>query len=134
MLQRHQNTRFYWKIKRIGSLSWLKTFFNTICNLFVFVPFIDHQVHILQIWCLWNNRTHQRNVPFIWEQNEKNYLETIHPFNDIFEYAVLQHQWLFYCHRNFLDFPPNAIIEVGLSKHNNNTNKLVHNMKKNKVH
>ena len=61
-------------------------------------------------------------------------LEMIHPFDDIFGYAVLQHRWLFYCHHNFLDFPPNAIIEVGLSKHNDNTNKLVHNMKKNKVH
>ena len=61
-------------------------------------------------------------------------LEMIHPFDDIFEYAVLQHQWLFYCHQNFLDFPPNAMIEVGLSKHNNNTNRLAHNMKKNKVH
>ena len=61
-------------------------------------------------------------------------LEMIHPFDDIFEYAVLQHWWLFYCHHNFSDFPPNAIIEVGLSKHTNNTNKLVHNMKKNKVY
>ena len=45
----------------------------------------------------------------------------IHPFDDIFEYAVLQHWWLFYCHHNFSDFAPNAIIEVGLSKHNNKT-------------
>ena len=64
----------------------------------------------------------------------KRLLEMVHPFDDIFKYVVLQHRWLFYCHHNFLDFPPNAIIEVGLSKHDNNTNKLVYNMKKNKVH
>ena len=45
-------------------------------------------------------------------ENKISLLEMIHPFDDIFEYAVLQHRWLFYCHQKFLDFPLNAIIEV----------------------